>query len=240
MTCDLHRADLSAHIDGALSPGERVALDEHIAACAACRTDFASLRAVKHAVGRLSSREEPPGAVRARVEALRFSPPRIRRHRVAWSVAAGLVLAAGASVAFIVTSRDSSLTGELADILVADHLKSVPEAKPVEVASSDLRVVAKFFAGKTPFEPVVPALPGAALVGGRLCKIEGRHVELLFYRALGETLSLFVADRPLAASDCRAAKGHTVCGTTRGAHTLLLVGQRPRAELRALLDGASL
>ncbi|MBI3073294.1 MAG: zf-HC2 domain-containing protein [Deltaproteobacteria bacterium] len=240
MTCDVCRIDLSSHVDGVLGADERAALDEHLASCATCRGVFESLRAVKHAVGRLPSRDEPPGAVRARVEALRFSPPRIRRHRVAWSVAAGLVLAVGVSVTLMVTSRDTRIAPELADLLVADHLKSVPEAKPVEVASSDSRVIAKFFAGRTPFAPIVPALPGASLVGGRVCKIAGRHVELLFYRAHETTLSLFVSDQPLARADCRAAKSHTVCAATRGAHTLVLVGQRPRAELRALLDGASL
>jgi hypothetical protein len=48
---------------------------------------------------------------------------------------------------------------------------------------------------------VVPTLPGATLLGGRLCKIEERRWNCLHKREQ-RTLSLFVSDRPVTSAGC--------------------------------------
>ena len=83
---------------------------------------------------------------------------------------------------------------------------------------------------------MVPELPGTQLLGARLCRIDGRRVELLFYRREGRTLSLFVTDSPVAGEQCWAARGHHVCSRYMGTMTLLLVGELPADELRRLLN----
>ena len=91
-----------------------------------------------------------------------------------------------------------------------------------------------------PFSAVVPQLPGTQLLGARLCRIESRRVELLFYRREGRTLSLFVTDNPVAGEQCWAARGHHVCSRSTGNVTLLLVGELPAEELRRLLNESAL
>ena len=199
MSCDLSPELLSAYLDGALPPGEREPLEVHLKECAACRARLESVRAVKHALARLPSREAPPGAVRARVESLRFARP-ARHARVR---AAVLATAALGAVGLFLARRPQTPALTLTEELVGDHLRSVPDAMPAEVTSDDPRKVIAFFAGRVPFSPVAPLFPASRLLGGRLCQIDGRLVQLLFYDAKGEKLSLFVSGGDLGEELCR-------------------------------------
>jgi anti-sigma factor RsiW len=229
--CEQLQEGLSPYLDAALPPRERAAVDAHLAACAGCRTRLHALRALKHSIARLPSREEPPGAVRAHVDALHLRVAGTRQRRRI--VAAALAVAAGAI--FVLLLRPLDPGARLADDLVADHLHSVPEVRPAEISTSDPAAIQRFFGDHLPFHPVVPAVPGTTLLGARLCQIDGRRVELLFYRQQNRTLSLFVSDRPVARDDCWAAREHHVCSRSQDGLTLLLVGQLPAGELRRLL-----
>jgi anti-sigma factor RsiW len=240
MSCGEWLERISASVDDALPEGERKSLEGHLAACPECRGRLLSMRAVKHAVARLPSRETPPGAVRARVESLPFARVRSRRFRVFKWTAAALVLLGAAWAALSLHQRGERPSAELAQALVDDHLRSVPEAMPAEVTTSDPQQVVRFFAGRVPFPPVAPLLPGSKLIGGRLCKLDGKRVELLFYGSGGRTLSLYAFGGELGVRGCREARDHWVCGRRLGDLTLLLVGQASGVELRRLLDEATL
>ena len=238
MRCSDSRALLSASIDGALDSGQRGALDAHLCECTRCRAELASLRALKHAIARLPSHEEPPGAVRARVEASRLG----RRSRSGWRLLLAPALA-GAAVALALGLQLRHERGDngakLADHLVWDHLSSVPEVRPAEIASADPREILSFFSGHLPFQPTVPRLPGADLLGARLCQLEGRRVELIFYQREGRTLSLFITDGAVPAGRCWEAREHHVCSRPMGGLTFLAVAELPEQELRRLLEEAT-
>lgn len=241
MNCDSSSELLGALLDREIDSDGRDELEAHLAGCEACEDRFRSLRAMKHAVARLRSREDLPGAVRARVEGLRFTGSRRSRARAAWLAVAlvgALCLVAGA----IWLQRARPLTEVLAEQLVLDHERSLPEVKPPEVSSSDPQEVVRFFAARVPFAPVAPALPGARLIGGRLCQLEGRHVQLLFYscESPSRTLSVFVSDRHLAEDGCREFHGHGVCCRRVGKLTVLAVGRVPGDSLRQILREAKL
>lgn len=236
MACPDFTARMSPYLDEALSlASERAALEAHLAECDECRRHLASLRALKHAIARLASREEPTGALRAHVEKRRLEAPRhSRRLVVAGSMTALLAIALiGRAVV-----RHDGHGRRLAADLVADHLKSVPEVRPAEIASSDPVAIAGFFTGHVPFPVVVPHLPGAELLGARLCRIDGRRVELLFYRRAALTLSLFVTDDPSVTTDCWEENDHHVCSRRHDTTNVLLVGALPVDELRTLLDAS--
>ena len=241
MTCDRIADLLSPYVDGELAPGDRSEVDAHLAGCASCSGQVAAGRSLKHAIARLASREEPPGAVRAHVESFRFgsSGLRITSHRRLAAVALAVGLLAAAAYAVRSYKSRANLLG---DELVSDYLRSLPEVRPVEVASNDPREVARFFSGKTPFNPVVPALPSASLLGGRLCTVAGRRVELLFYThgASRRTFSIFVCDHPVGDLGCREHHGHHVCGRRFGNLTILAVGEIPGHALEEILREAML
>lgn len=241
MSCSDRHDLISAYLDGELRPAERETLEQHLASCAPCRARAASLRSLKHAVARLEGRARPPEAVLARVDALRFQlkPSRahvVRRAVLGSAAAAAIVLAFAAGRAWF--HEGGQLT--LVDELIADHLKYVPEAMPAEVASDQPEEVRRFFAGKVPFDPVVPAIDGASLIGGRLCRLRGYYEQLLFYERAGRKLSLYVSNRPDTLTDCDGQKGYHVCGDRRRGLSLMLVGDAPRDELQALLGSARL
>jgi anti-sigma factor RsiW len=230
---------LSGRLDDALPAEDRERTDAHVASCRDCRGRLDSLRALKHAVARLPGRESPPGAVRAHVEALALRGRPVFAGVARRSVLAAC-LAAGAWGIAALIGRQAPPDARLAAELAADHLHSVPEALPAEVVTDDPAEAVRFFADRVPFPPLAPRLPGARLVGGRLCKVQGRRVQLLFYRVSGdETVSLFVSDRDMGGAGCREARGLQVCSRRTAGLTLLAVSGGPPAGLRRLLDSAT-
>jgi anti-sigma factor RsiW len=242
MNCEQIDELLSPYVDEELAPRERSEIDAHLVGCASCLEHVTSVRSLKHAIARLESRDEPPGAVRARVEALRFKnaglrEPLSRRRLLAAAVGIGLLAAAPFAI-----RRHQSPVLPFGEELVSDYLHSLPEVRPAEVASNDPREVIRFFSGKTPFEPVVPAVPAARLVGGRLCNVAGRRVELLFYTH-GEnrqSVALFVCDHAVADMRCREYRGHPVCSRRFGNLTILATGQVPGHILERILRETTL
>jgi anti-sigma factor RsiW len=233
MTCREAHAQLSAWVDGELSPEAIHEVDEHLATCARCRAHASAMRALKHAVARLPSREVPPGAVQARVAALRFERP---RHRRLASVVTALVSLAAVLAIAVALGRPPHQDHLSADQLVADHLRSI--AEPVEIASDDPDAVAGFFKDQVAFSPIVPRLAGSRLKGGRLCLLAGRRSELLFYDLNGDTVSLFVGHRGLANPGCEASRGLQVCERRVGDVSLMLVGAQPSERLARVLAEA--
>ncbi len=238
MTClDLLEA-ISAYIDGEATREERLAVERHVASCAECAARLGSFRALKHAVARLEGRTVPPEALKARVEALRFGPVRLGARFGRMMAAAGLV--AATLVVLLAVWRHEGARPPLPRQLIADHLRSGPDLVPAEVASADPDEVLRFFEAKVPFDPVVPPLGAAKLIGGRLCKIEGRKVELLFYELGDRRFSLYVSDRPAGMRACHRSGEYAVCAKRRGRLLLMLVGRATEHELRALLNEATL
>jgi len=239
--CTKYIGLISATLDGAATHEERADLEAHVAACERCQERLEGARALKHAVARLPGREKPPEAVQARIEALRFGPSGSHRQRWRRRAAVSAVAIAGALAAVVLgrslTHREAEPT--LADELIADHMKYVPEAMPAEVASEDPHEVRRFFDGKVPFDPVVPRLPGARLLGGRLCRIHGEREQLLFYERGGTKLSLYVSSRQRPTT-CAGKSGYHVCGHEHGGLSWMLVGDAPEGDLRTLLSRASL
>lgn len=239
MNCSDLVETVSAYLDGEATEEERVGVERHLTACAECAKRLESFRALKHAVARLEGRAAPPEGVQARVEALRFRPASLRE-RVGLSGAVA-ALAAAALAAFVVSGwRQSGVERPLSEELIADHRRSAPDVMPAEVVSADPAEVRRFFEAKVPFEPVVPTLGAAKLIGGRVCKIEGRKVQRLFYEINERMLSLYISDRPTKMEKCHKDGEHCVCGERRGRLSLMLVGRASEHELRELLNGAVL
>ena len=238
MSCAELTEAISAHLDAELTGSEAAAVEAHLTSCGDCRKRHDGFRALKHAVARLHGRVEPPEAVHARVEALRFRrAPAWGRFAFAGSAAAAVLLATlVVGRLWTVVEEEDPLPSEL----IADHLRSAPDVMPAEISSADRGEVARFFRAKVPFEPVVPRLGSAQLIGGRVCKIQGRKVQLLFYELGERKLSLYVSDRPTSMEKCHEDGGHCVCGKQLAGLSLMLVGRGPESEMRQLLDEAVL
>lgn len=240
MNCRIAQDLIAAYVDDELIDDERAALGHHLAECPACAELLESHRALKHGLSELCATSEPSRAVRARVERGR------RRDRAwrlrAWGAAAGLVAIGGALVLAIATngSDEPSVPDEsdFAAELIADHERYAPRALPAEVTSNDPEAVRRFFDGLVPFVAAVPRLPSATLFGGRLCNIDGRNVELLFYDRANKRFSLYVADNPAAPMGCAGDGTHNVCSRRVDGLVLTIVGDAEQEDLLAMLASA--
>jgi anti-sigma factor RsiW len=97
---------LSAYLDGALTTRQAAAVARHLAACPACASELATLRAAKAALGSLPGADPGPGwlpAVTARMAAGQAPPIRLSyRTRHATRRRAAIALASTASLALAV------------------------------------------------------------------------------------------------------------------------------------------
>lgn len=117
-SCADVRPGLGAYVLGALEPAERAVLQAHLAECAPCREELASLAALPGLLGRVSLAEvdepaEPgPQLLSRLLTAAAAQRRRSRRIRLAvGSAAAALVVAAGVVSGVAVTSSNRSPAG---------------------------------------------------------------------------------------------------------------------------------
>lgn len=243
MNCNEYIDAISAYVDGEATLEERVALERHLETCSQCTQRLVSYRSLRHTISLLQGRTPLPEALNARTEVLRF---RLRgRLWPSWVNWLSFAVAASAVVLVVLlvfrerVSTDAH--SSLADELVADYVRYLPITMPAEVASQDPSVVSRFFADRIEFEPIVPTLTGARLIGGRVCTIEGRKSQLLFYQIDDRKLSLYVLNQPSdEVPECRDVGQHHVCGHRRNRLSLMLVGDVPDSKLEELLDTAAL
>jgi anti-sigma factor RsiW len=141
--------DLTAYLDGALAPGARAKVDEHLALCAPCRAERDRLSATLALLGRLPPAPAPSPAFEARFEARLAAIRAEGRERRAlfdglrWRwLAPGLAAAAMAATA-VVVARD----GRAREVALADHLELIENYEAVASvgaieSADDVEVVA--------------------------------------------------------------------------------------------------
>lgn len=119
--------------------------------------------------------------------------------------------------------------------MVEDHIHYLNAPNAIEVASDDPQQIAQAFADQFGFRLELPVLPGANLLGGRLCWLHGRKAVLTFYQTPSGRLSLFVLDKQTFAGTaqpgCTARGGYEVCLVSRAPEVLAMVADKQQAEL---------
>lgn len=137
MTHDDVRTLAAEYALGTLDAGERAAVDQHLAECAACRAHVAADQVVLDALGRSAPHVAPPASLRDRVLAAATAPGRAEaRPRAAatagpmraWLIAASVLLMIAAGAWQILSTRERALDAERAEqaramaIVAADDL----------------------------------------------------------------------------------------------------------------------
>lgn len=122
--------------------------------------------------------------------------------------------------------------------LLAAHVRSLMQERPVDVASGDPHRVAPWFAGKLDFAPKVEdlATQGYPLQGGRVDYFQGRRVAVLIFQRRAHVINVFVtphAGGPLPTSEWRR-DGYNIARWGNGEFTFWAISDLNADELDQL------
>jgi len=169
------------------------------AAPAGLRQRIAALHAAQQGTGSslptTSATPATSGSARGVWGGLAETSGQLARRWFAWrptAAAMGMaaVLAVAVNIAWLQTSRDD----QLADDVIASHVRSTLGDHLVDVASSDHHTVKPFLSARLGFSPPVAPLDlaGSVFVGGRVDYLDGRPVAALVYRQGQHVVNTFV------------------------------------------------
>jgi anti-sigma factor RsiW len=221
---------------------------EHLASCAACQQFVRDMRALGDAIREAAPREQAPAEVRGRLFAAvararaGLQPSPRGRGRASWLAAAVLLVAlAGALTADRLRRDGPDARIDPISAIAEDHATALGETR---IASADPAEVTRWLERQVHFAMHVPVLPGARLLGARLCVTDDRRGAAVEYEVNGVAVSYFVV--PDGARDAHSAKPPRFDRTTRvGYHVVswrepgllhAMVGNLPASRLATLAE----
>lgn len=195
-----------------------------------------------------ADRHTAPAALRERIvasirqaEAGSRHEPKAQGWRQWLNMGAAFAMGVVASVTAAYFFTAANAQQQLAQEVVASHVRSLMGAHLADVASSDRHTVKPWFTGKLDFSPPVHDLAAAGfpLVGGRLDYIGGHPAAALIYRHRQHTINVFVwprDERSPAPPAAFAAQGFNVTGWKGEAMQFWLVSDLNTGELRQFAE----
>ena len=225
MTAHLSPAILTALADGELQSQELVAVQEHLAGCAACTGNALANALLKSATMRAGQRYLPPPDLAERISSqlakaakdpsavpLANVPSAHRDTRVirslGWATAASLLLLSLLPATWFLSQNDTRIKMAQAsadNALVSEafdqHVAALAATAAPQVLSSDNHTVKPWFQGKLPFAFNLPeTLPdGMELDGANLIYLRNQPAAQLLFSIGRHRVSLFVMKRGASA-----------------------------------------
>jgi len=197
MNCrDVHDL-LHPYADGELDLVRHLEVEDHLAQCPQCAEQEKSLRSLRTALAAPSLYHRAPASLRARVQRAAPAPAGVRRRTwLPFAAAAAVLLLVGGSVLIGAWLRRPapSADEQLAEWVVASHIRSLQVKHLTDVASSKQHEVKPWFLGQLDFSPPVPNLDQQdyKLTGGRLDYLQHQVVAALIYQRRAHTINVFL------------------------------------------------
>jgi anti-sigma factor RsiW len=209
-----------AYVDGELDPVNAVAIEREIAADPALAAERARVEALRRALrDKLPATELPAGLegrVRTAIGATAASSAPSWR-----AMAASIMLAVVASSGATWLVTHTPTTGDIAEAVMAGHLRALMAPQPVDVASSEGHVVKPWFNGRIPQAPRLVDLSNAgfSLVGGRVDVVGRAGVPTLVYQIRQHLISVTAipdSARGTTAPTITSARGYNIIRWSAG------------------------
>jgi anti-sigma factor RsiW len=241
MSCPHSEQEIGAYLDGELDLTSVLAFERHLEECPDCARALAAQRALREAIEAADLRFRPAPAVARRLR--RAAEPEAAPRWASWR---GLQTLAAL---LLVTVASWSLgrfwprpAPDLADEVVASHVRSLLAGHPADVASTDQHTVKPWFTGKLDYSPTVIDLAGRGfpLTGGRLDYLGHHAVAALIYRADKHVINVFTwptaygMDGSGPALKAASRQGFHAVHWTRAGMTWWLVSDASEDRLRQL------
>jgi anti-sigma factor RsiW len=251
---------MNAYCDGELDPASAIEFERRLADDKFLKAQYIKLLSLRRAVRSLPQYEVPPDLL-ARIESAvdadssrAASSRQVDRPRQAgrsrqrsWSfqaLAAAAVFGAVISGSVMLTMERYNLREDVANQVVAGHIRSLLAPQPFDVASSDRHTVKPWFTSRLPASPQVIdlAAQGFMLVGGRVDVVDQVPVPTIVYKHAAHTVSLTTLRPGQTVSD-QAIAGYNVRSWGDAEFTYIAISDLPSADLvtfeRAFSAGAS-
>jgi anti-sigma factor RsiW len=265
MDCDRVETLLHAYVDGELDLTTTLTLEAHLAGCRACRERREQLGRL---IGDLQAgleRYEAPAELRQRMTLTLSArqmpaesvpdtalvslpqrpfgrPARVtrdgfgRRQLLALAASvAGIALLSGGGTYMLSRPAEGN---DLAEQVVASHIRSMMATHLIDIASTDQHTVKPWFDGKVDVAPTVVdyTAQGFSLLGGRLDYLDRRPVAALVYRHRSHLINMFAC--PVMAgeehetkAEALSIRGYNVLYWTAGDVTYWAVSDVNPADL---------
>jgi len=228
------------YVDGEVPPGERLRLAGHIDDCPSCHRNVTAEAAARTLVRAHAEAlvDAAPADLRVRCAAAArprqagWGLARLSQARWPMAMAATLLLAVGAAVAYgtIYPSRAAAAQ------LTLDHLKCFALfGQPAALQPADVQAALKAQFGFDVALPDGDHADGLTLVGGRRCLYLDGSVAHILYRRGQVPVSLFVLPPGARLSHTELdVLGHTAVAFARGGRTWVVLSRDARADVERM------
>ena len=226
MNCEQNRRLLDAYVDDELDLRGAIDVEEHVESCKECTGEVERLRDLRKLARTGLTRYEMP----AKLEARLLAPVRPRP----WKWVAAIAPLAAAAAVVIVAVRPSP---QVADAVVAAHVRSLMADHLTDVLSSDKHTVKPWFQGRVDYGVTVGdfTAEGFPLIGGRLDYIDGKPAAALVYKRAKHVVNLFVWPGNHAAEHV-SQRGYGAYFWSKGDMQYCAISDLNDAELRQFVD----
>ncbi len=242
MICGEARELIHGYADSELDLVRNLEMERHLHECADCSAALEKIRRLRSTVSAGAPYFRPAAGfesrLRSRLHAAAETKPDAARfpRPLHWAGMAAAILIAILSVTVMTNRRGP----DLAQDVVAGHVRSLMAAHITDVPSSDRHTVKPWFNGKLDFSPPVGDFPdrGFTLAGGRLDYLANRPVAALVYHRRQHVINLFVwpaAGESDASLRQTSQQGYNLLHWTHAGMSYWAVSDLNAAELRELV-----
>lgn len=243
MRCEEVEPLIEAYADGELSLERTLAIESHVASCAACAARLERVRALALVLRTVPPFRAPATVaerVRATVDAASATQSQFARSRPRgwplWLLSGATVAIASLALAVVLHERSVVADEATAEAVIEGHVRSLLPGHLMDVASTDQHTVKPWFAGRVDFSPSVVDLvsDGFPLVGGRLDYIDHHAVAALVYKRRDHVINVFVWPQASGSASHRMrsdVRGYHIVSWTRDGVAVWVVSDVAPAEL---------